>query len=149
MMGLANILAVLTPREKWEALRAVPTEPLLDWWIWVPAVLAVAAGVGLVALYRHWSEGRQSARRLEEAAKTLGLDAEERVVLARVATASGVQHPQTVLTSEAAFNRGVARAAEARVNLAASEQSQQDMVALVKSVRGKLGYEAIANTVAP
>jgi hypothetical protein len=139
MMSTVNILAALAPADRLAALR----DALADrgaWMTWAPAVAAVAGGLALIYLSRHWYDRRGVLRRFAENAERLGLSQPEQAALVQLARLAELRRIDAVYGLQTAFDRGAAAYLDGPHTRAMTDAQRTEAVATVESLREKLGF---------
>ncbi|MFP4106696.1 MAG: hypothetical protein ACLFVU_11475 [Phycisphaerae bacterium] len=133
-------------RERLMELTKTSRTPLAEWWVWlgIAVVLALVSVYAFTVWHRHRKERQaRSWQTFRNLADNLGLSDEERVLLARVATVSGLKRPELVFTSDSSFYNGVAslqrygNSSEAGKNINGTCSS----CVFLSSLREKLGFQ--------
>lgn len=133
----AIVAAELTPTDRWNAAGRLP-EVFVNWVVWGPAIAALAVGIVLVVVYRHWSARREMLQRFAAHADRLGLTRNERAVLDRAAALSGAKDFGAALADRDVFNRGVRGLMASETVTRLAEEQRLAVAAVVETLRTKL-----------
>jgi hypothetical protein len=146
-MMIPNILMELSPAERVAAATSGLTSPrweagvLANWSVWAPMLVAVVVGITLIVLYRGWARQRRAFRACLEAAGRLGLSAEERAAVLRIASLAGLARLDLVFSMPEAFERGADRLRVSEAVLAMPPEGQEHVESVIDAVRAKLGFK--------
>jgi hypothetical protein len=148
---IPNVILALTPAERLAAAGSGmannptwPTEVLVRWSVWLPVVVAVVAGILLITLYRRWNNQRMTYRACLETADQLGLTAEERAVILRIAALADLERLEAIFSMPEAFIRGADRLLVSETIVALPPEGQAHARAVVDALRTKLGFRLAA-----
>jgi hypothetical protein len=114
---------------------------LANWSGWVPMLVAAVVGITLIVLYRYWAGQHRALRACLEAAGRLGLSAEERAAVLRIASVAGLARLDAVFSMPEAFERGAHRLRVSEAVLAMPPEGQEHVRRVVDAVRAKLGFK--------
>jgi uncharacterized membrane protein len=141
MLELATILAALSPRERLMAVRDKdPWQVAVSWTVWVPVVVAMVAGVALIALYRWYLSRRRAQQAFAEAADGRNLNQEERRVLAKIVSAARLGRLNAIYDDDVAFERGAIDLMASPPLRAMSEAQRGHVEGVIDALREKLGF---------
>jgi len=133
-----TFLAQLTVTDRWRAAGQGWSQQFATWTVWVPVLVAIAAGVGLIVAYRYWTARRAVLRRFGHQAGRLGLTRNQRTVLDRLAAASGAKDLTVVLADPEVFDRGARRLMADAALARLTDQQRHQVAVAIEVVRGKL-----------
>jgi hypothetical protein len=144
---LQPMMGALTPADRVNAARNMPISPLS--WLWillvaVAGVVVVGVAIMLIARWRHLKWGVWGLFHAQ--ADHLGLSAEERDLLAHLASLAGVKDPVAIFTMDDAFNQGSIGFLQSQHLTAMDEQGRAYACALLNLLREKLGFHGASES---
>jgi len=143
MTLMLDILAAVTPMDRFYAVRTLgdgPAGPPSLWLIAVYVGAAAAVAAVLIVVYRRWFSGRRAATSVRALGRELGLTPSERAILTRIARLAGAPNAAAVLSRESLFNAGTAALMCNEPVISMAPQSRARIGAAVTALRRKLGF---------
>jgi hypothetical protein len=136
---------VLTPLERWEAIRKFDSYSVITerWFISVglAAIVVLAVAFFVVTLYRRLQERRISDQLFVEYAEKRGLSERERQILLDIVSRAKLKRSEAIFTMSNAFDRGTARMTEKSLARGQTAEENEQLKTEVSFLREKLGFQ--------
>lgn len=150
-----NVMAALTPKERWDAARGLNSRSAaggaLDPWFLILAIAALVFLLGLlwhVSKKRRMTPGSLSRELFAENAVRRGLSVRERQILLAIAMRSRLVRSHEIFTTAEAFDRGTAKLLAECLQTRTPDENEQLKIEVV-SLREKLGFQVLQNGAGP
>jgi hypothetical protein len=140
---LNSILPVLTPTERWQALKGFDTNFTVKHWFTLvaAAVLIILVVLLLWVSYKRKVEERKIDQKLfVDCAERIGLSGHERQILLQVVKKSGLKQSDTIFSMEDAFSRGAAKLVEESIATPQAADECERLRVDISFLREKLGF---------
>jgi hypothetical protein len=152
--GLNSIFLLLTPVQRWQALKEFETNLTVEHWLILIGAVALLILVALFLWisYKRMIEERKIAESsysgFFDCAERAGLSEEERQTLLRIALKSGLKQSDAIFSMEDAFNRGATKLVEENVTAQMSStkstlqrcKENEHLKTILAFLREKLGF---------
>jgi hypothetical protein len=147
------LILLLTPIQKWQALKAVESGFSLQQWftlIGVSALMVLALMLLWVSYKRIKEERKISEQMFLDCAERLGLNGHERRTLLEVVKKSGLKQSEAIFTTEDAFLHGASKLIDESVSIHPSSpeaayqkiEENERLISDLAFLREKLGFKS-------
>lgn len=139
---LSAAVTVLTPAERWYAVRRLDGAFMTERWFVLAgtAAIVVLTVMLIVVSYRRARQQKVSRRIFSEYANRLGLTSRQCQVLRNIAVRARLRHSESIFTMAAAFDRGSAEILKETLAILGPQRSSH-LSAELFVLREKLGFE--------
>lgn len=142
-VGAEFFLAELTQLERWEAVRRMRSELLVDptfiaFEVFLVAGLAIV--LGGVVYGRARKRGQRQHRSFEDTADRTGLSSDERKLLLDITSKAGLKRVNAIFTMFGAFEQGSAALMREKFSMHAKLDERRQLNARISTLRGKLNF---------